>query len=182
MKLKSKRLYLDFPWKSWKDHTIHIKNKKLKDAILDLCSRDRAFIFSYVRDKDVCYLTPEDINEYLRGLWCEVVSAKDFRSWHASAIVFLNFVDKITSQTSEHRRKKIILESFDQASEKLWNTRTMIKESYAHEDTVESVRDKTFRKIYNTIKDTKKLRNLTKTESQFLNFLKRLYEENISFE
>jgi len=180
--LKSKRLYLNFPWKSLKEHSIHIKNSKLKSCLLQLCSGDNEFIFSYLNNETVKELNPDDINHCLRELGCEVVSAKDFRSWHASMIVFENFVEKLSPDTSEKKRKKIILESFDEASEKLWNTRTMIRDSYAHSDTVESARDASFRKTFNIIKSTNKLRNLSKSESQFLAFLKRLYEENIAFE
>lgn len=180
--LKSGRLYLEFPWKSGKDHKVHIKNRRLKKVLLELCSWWEEFIFSYRDDDSMRTLTPEDINMHIKDLGCEVISAKDFRSWHASMIVFENFVEKLLPNTTEKKRKKIILESFDEASKKLWNTRTMIRHSYAHSDTVESARDASFRKIFNIIKNAKKLRNLTQRESQFLAFLKRLYEENIAFD
>ena len=180
--LKSRKLFLEFPWKSGKDHSIHITNKKLKDCLLDLCSQDKEFIFSYVCDDNIRQISPENINSYLRDIGCDVISAKDFRSWHASMIVFETFIDEIYPKTSDKKRKKIILESFDTASEKLGNTRTMIKESYAHKDTVESVRKFKFRKYYNATKNTKKLRNLSQNESDFLSFLKRLYDENEAFE
>ena len=41
--LKSNRLYLEFPWKSWKSHSIHITDIKLKSALIDLCSGDKKF-------------------------------------------------------------------------------------------------------------------------------------------
>ncbi len=179
--LKSRRLYLEFPWKSGKDHSIHIRHKKLKNCLLELCAQDAEFIFSYTQDRQTKEITPENINQYLRELGCDVISAKDFRSWHASMIVFETFIDEVYPKTSNKKRKKIILESFDTASEKLWNTRTMIKESYAHEDTVESVRNQKFRKYYNATKNSKKLRNLSQNESDFLSFLKRLYDENEAF-
>lgn len=178
---KSSRLYLEFPWKSWKNHSIHIRDKKLKNALIDLCSGDKQFIFSYQQDGKIKVITPDSINNYLRKIGCDVITAKDFRSWHASIIIFNTFIAEIYPKVSEKKRKKIILNSFDKASEKLWNTRNMIKESYAHEDTVESVRDVTFRKYYNATKDSKKLINLSQNESDFLSFLKRLYNENQAF-
>jgi len=180
--VKSGRMYLEFPWKSWKEHRIHIKNKKLKKCLLGLCKMNNDFIFSYKNEGNTREIIPENINSYLRNMWCDVISAKDFRSWHASIIVFKTFISEIYPKVSEKKTKKTILESFDAASNKLWNTRSMIKESYAHEDTVESVRDATFRKFYNATKNSKKLRNLSQNESDFLAFLKRLYDENISFE
>lgn len=179
--LKSHRLYLEFPWKSGKEHRIHIKNKKLKNCLLELSKSNNEFIFSYKKEENIREIIPENINSYLKDMWCDVISAKDFRSWHASMIVFETFIDQVYPKTSDKKRKKIILESFDTASEKLWNTRSMIKESYAHEDTVESVRKQKFRKYYNVTKNSKKLRNLSQSESDFLSFLKRLYDENEAF-
>jgi len=182
LKIKWGRLYLNFSWKSWKEHKIHITHRKLKKCLQELCSWWEEFIFSYKQNNVVREIIPSDINKYMRELGCEVITAKDFRSWHASMIVFNSFVEEISWDTSEKQRKKIILESFDSAAEKLGNTRSMIKESYAHSDTVETVKQATFRKYYNATKSTKKIRNLSHRESEFLEFLKRLYDENISFE
>jgi len=176
---KWNKILLQFTWKSGKDHEIEIQNKRLRQELLKVQNQKKWNIFQYKNDWNMMRIHASTVNEFLREISkTELISAKDFRTWHATRIVFEEMIENLDSNISDTQRKKILLSGFDSAAEKLWNTRTMIKNSYAHGDLVESVEEKTFLKRYNSVKIHKKLRNLTQRESELLRYLKILYEEN----
>jgi len=60
------------------------------------------------------------VNEFLREISkTELISAKDFRTWHATRIVFEEMIENLDSNISDTQRKKILLSGFDSAAEKL---------------------------------------------------------------
>jgi DNA topoisomerase-1 len=74
-------------------------------------------------------LTATDINEYIRELFGMEVSAKDFRTWHATVHV-ARWVASAEPVRSKRARAKVVREAVVGASELLGNTPTVCRSSY----------------------------------------------------
>ena len=74
-------------------------------------------------------LTAADINEFIRELFGMEVSAKDFRTWHATVHVarLLGAADPVTSK---RKRAAVVRHAVVSASEQLGNTPTVCRSSY----------------------------------------------------
>jgi len=80
-------------------------------------------LFVYKEDSKECILSSDDVNKYLHNYGSDLISAKDFRTWHATRIVFKELIHetqkKDFKKLSDTKRNKILLECFDLAAEKL---------------------------------------------------------------
>lgn len=74
-------------------------------------------------------LTAADINEHIRELFGMEVSAKDFRTWHATVHV-ARHVGAAEPATSKRRRTAVVRQAVISASELLGNTPTVCRASY----------------------------------------------------
>ncbi|NDK10245.1 DNA topoisomerase IB [Candidatus Gracilibacteria bacterium] len=175
---------LEFQGKSGKEHTIKIKKKKIVTALTALKNHKQENLFSYKQDGEWHELDATKVNCYLHEYGSDLISAKDFRTWHATRIVFKKLIaetqKKDFKKLSDTKRNKILLESFDLAAHKLGNTRTVIKNSYVHGDMADTFRDKKFSDFFHEIESTRKKKYLSKTESQLLAFLEFLFQENFA--
>ncbi len=74
-------------------------------------------------------LTAADINEYIRELFGMEVSAKDFRTWHATVHVACR-LGAAGPASSKRTRAAVVREAVTSASELLGNTPTVCRTSY----------------------------------------------------
>ena len=74
-------------------------------------------------------LSAADINEYIRELFGMEVSAKDFRTWHATVHV-ARWVGAAGPVDTKRKRTRVVREAVVAASELLGNTPTVCRSSY----------------------------------------------------
>ena len=74
-------------------------------------------------------LSAADINEYIRELFGMEVSAKDFRTWHATVHV-ARWVGSADPVETKRKRTRVVREAVVSASELLGNTPTVCRSSY----------------------------------------------------
>jgi DNA topoisomerase-1 len=75
-------------------------------------------------------LRSEDINAYLKELAEEEISAKDFRTWHATvltAVLLASFEEQLTSVTS---RRRVVSSAVKEVADVLGNTPAVCRASY----------------------------------------------------
>jgi DNA topoisomerase-1 len=75
-------------------------------------------------------LRSEDINTYLKELAGEEISAKDFRTWHATvltAVLLASFEEQLTSVTS---RRRVVSSVVKEVADVLGNTPAVCRASY----------------------------------------------------
>jgi DNA topoisomerase I len=82
-------------------------------------------------------VTAREVNTFLAEVSGMQVSAKDFRTFRASASA-LAFLAKHNDHDTERLRKKALVEAADQASVALANTRTVARSSYIHPAVIEA--------------------------------------------
>jgi DNA topoisomerase IB len=127
-----------FTGKSGVEHEIELADAQVC-AVLDVMTRRRRpedRLLSVKVNRRWVALQPSDINEYIRDLFGLDVSAKDFRTWHATVHVasalgeWVLDADTRPREATKTARKKVVRQAIVGASELLGNTPTVCRASY----------------------------------------------------
>ena len=123
-----------FDGKSKKKHEITISDRSVVKRLRGLTCRGRLFQY---KDKRGCHkLRAGQLNEYLRDVSGAKISAKDFRTFHGSALA-LAYLAGVEAH-SESARKRAVAAAMRQVSAFLRNTPAVARSSYVHPLVVES--------------------------------------------
>jgi DNA topoisomerase I len=133
--VKGSTILLDFPGKGGKAIKLSVKDALLANVLKQLGKLRGRRLFSLPRDERP--IAAQDVNNFLADVAGAGVTAKDFRTFRASAIALAHLSDDDNHQC-ERSRKKSIVEAADQASEALANTRSVTRSSYIHPIVVEA--------------------------------------------
>jgi DNA topoisomerase-1 len=76
------------------------------------------------------HLSSDDINAYLKEMIHPDVSAKDFRTWHATVLAAVELATTPGTRSSTTARKRVITGAMKAVSESLGNTPTVCRQSY----------------------------------------------------
>jgi DNA topoisomerase-1 len=79
----------------------------------------------------------EDINAYLKDLAEEDISAKDFRTWHATVLMAANLASQEEGLTSVTSRKRVVSTVVKDVAEALGNTPAVCRASYVDPRVIE---------------------------------------------
>lgn len=118
----------------------------------------------------------DEVNEVLRHVTGEHLTAKDFRTWGGTLAAFTYLRDHLESSRPD---KKIVNEALDEAAGELGNTRTVAKAHYVHPDVIAAFNEHTFAD-YLARSTAKSNRYLDETERQLTGFLEVLLEADFA--
>jgi DNA topoisomerase I len=121
-----------FRGKSGKDHEVRVRDRRLATLMRSLRELPGQQLFKYRSvDGDLCPITSDDVNAYIRDAMGEQFSAKDFRTWAGtvSAARALREMDEPTSMTDAKRKITVCVKA---VSGLLGNTPTVCRASYVH--------------------------------------------------
>jgi len=114
-------------------------------------------------------ITAREVNAYISATSGTDVTAKDFRTFRASAEA-LAYLTKTDSDESERRRMQAVAQAAEKASEILVNTRSVARTSYIHPSVIEAyVKGKLDASLFRGRIRT----GLNKIESALMRFLER---------
>lgn len=126
----------DFTGKSGVHHTISIDDPLSVEAIATLRRRRAGFeqLLAYKQGRRWQRLTPAMVNDYMRELSGLEVSAKDFRTWHATVLAALALADdpeaaERVTPTARSRRKQQVA-AIKEVADYLGNTPAIARASY----------------------------------------------------
>ncbi|OIJ25393.1 DNA topoisomerase IB [Nocardioides luteus] len=126
----------DFTGKSGVHHTISIDDPLSVEAIAQLRRRRAGFeeLLAYKQGRRWQRLTPAMVNDYMRELSGLEVSAKDFRTWHATVLAALALAEDPhasgrATPTARSRRKQQVA-AIKEVAEYLGNTPAVARSSY----------------------------------------------------
>jgi DNA topoisomerase I len=88
-------------------------------------------------------LEPSLVNEYLRDVFDTDVTAKDFRTWHATVIAATALASDGTEATTKTARKKAVRAAVVEVSEYLGNTPAIARNSYVDPRVIDLYEDGT---------------------------------------
>ena len=114
-------------------------------------------------------ITAREVNSFIAKAAGTDISAKDFRTFRASAAALASLT-KRNGHESKQARAKAIVDAADEASEILANTRTVARSSYIHSSIIEAYKEG---KLKETLLRGRLRNGLTKIESALMRFLER---------
>lgn len=159
---------LDFRAKSGRATSLHLDDRAVARATRQLMQQPGRRMFTV----DGSPVTAEEVNERLSGITDGVVTAKDFRTWRGTLIVFT----RLRRSTGEDRERDV-LDAIDAAADVLGNTRAVARAHYVHPHVVETYLDGSFA---DRLADAPRPRvhGLTGDERALLGYLDALFNSN----
>jgi DNA topoisomerase I len=166
--IEGDRIVIDFEGKAGKPIKLEIMDRSLARVATRLLAQKGRRLFKAPDEAGhLRPITARDVNAFLAEETGVDITAKDFRTFRASAEA-LAVLTEHNGHTSEKLKKQAIVEAADRASEILVNTRSVARSSYIHPSVI---------KAYERGKlDASHLRGrirpgLTKVESALMRFL-----------
>jgi DNA topoisomerase I len=125
-------LLFSFVGKSGIEHSISVDDPTVVEVVQRLRLRrdggDR--LLAYKHAGRWVSVTAGDVNGYLHDIFSGDVTAKDFRTWHATVIAATSLAANASRGDTRTARKKVIRKAVVEVSEYLGNTPAIAKNSY----------------------------------------------------
>lgn len=133
VRIEGERILLCFPGKGGKEQQTDVESRRLAEALRRLKRLPARRLFIYRNGGgEVTSITARDINKYLSEISGCRVSAKDFRTFHATALAG-DRLAAIKPEPSERKRNRQIVGVVKEVAEMLGNTVTIARKSYVHD-------------------------------------------------
>jgi DNA topoisomerase-1 len=98
-------------------------------------------LLQYVDDEgEVRDVRSDDVNEYLREIAGEEVTAKDFRTWAGTVLAYRALMALQPGETEREARRNVV-EAVRRTAESLGNTPAVARRSYVHPEVLEAYLD-----------------------------------------
>jgi DNA topoisomerase IB len=125
-------LHFEFTGKSGIEHHIEVEDAASLSAIESMRRRrDRSDrLLAYKERRRWIELDAGTVNDYLRGRTGEDLTAKDFRTWHATVLAATALAESDEAGTTERSRRRAIKAAMVEVSEFLGNTPAIARSSY----------------------------------------------------
>lgn len=136
--VKGHKITFAFRGKSGVDHEIAVTDVRLARIVKKLQDLPGQELFRF-RDEsgDLQAVDSGDVNEYLRQLTGQEVTAKDFRTWSGTMIA-ARALREMGPAASEAAAKRNVNAALDEVAERLGNTRAVARKYYVHPSVVEA--------------------------------------------
>jgi DNA topoisomerase I len=130
--VRGQQLQFRFRGKSGKFHQIDFTNERLARIVKRCQDLPGYDLFQYLDDTgEICTMTSEDVNDYLRAIAGEEFSAKDFRTW-AGTIQAAQILQHHDGDDNEEPTESGLLAAIDEVAAALGNTRAVCRKYYIH--------------------------------------------------
>ncbi|WP_395944644.1 DNA topoisomerase IB [Brevundimonas sp.] len=125
-------LTFEFRGKSGKDHRVSVRDRRLARIVRTLEDLPGRQLFKYrTADGNLCPVTSDDVNAYIREAMGEQFSAKDFRTW-AGTLAAARALREAEAPTSATDAKRKVVVCVKTVAGLLGNTPTVCRASYVH--------------------------------------------------
>jgi DNA topoisomerase I len=137
---------LEFTGKSGIEHASGVDDGEICAVLRELRKRrkgeDRLFAYWDPAARKWHEVSAAEINEYLREVSGEQMTAKDFRTWHGTVTAALA-LDEAGPQPTQTKRRKAVANAMKDVAEKLGNTPAVARASYVDPRIVEAYEEGT---------------------------------------
>lgn len=111
---------------------IELRDRRLANIVKRLQDIPGQELFQYVDEgEEVHSIGSEDVNEYLREISGEEITAKDFRTWAGTNLAALA-LRELEQFDNEAKRKKNVVQAVEAVSKMLGNTPSICRKCYIH--------------------------------------------------
>ncbi len=160
--VRGQKIKFEFKGKSGIHHSVSITHPKIAKIIKELIELPGYEIFQYLDDDNIRHtIDSADVNDYLKSLTGEDVTAKDFRTWGATVLsgdTLYHFGDFQTDDIANQN----IIQTVKVVSNHLRNTPTVCRNYYIHPTIIDSYQNKIliphFEEIFKLSKTPKDLK------------------------
>jgi DNA topoisomerase-1 len=136
-------IHISFRGKSGKQHETDINDHRLAGIVKGCRDLPGYELFQYIDDDgERCSVDSADVNEYLREITGEDITAKDFRTWAATHLA-AEALREFEQFDSEAKRKKAIVDAVKKVAQHLGNTPAICRRSYIHPAVLDGYMDGT---------------------------------------
>ena len=171
------KISLEFPGKSGKQREVSFSDRKTAEVIDECIDTDAEsdFLFCYEADDGESHpVSSANVNEYLKEVSGQSITAKDFRTWWGSVIA-LSPLSEIKSDFSATDRKKKIVEAVAETAEELGNTAAVCRNSYIHPGILAAAESGELASLVSKLKkDDATVAEMTIDETRFASLLPHL--------
>jgi DNA topoisomerase I len=137
------KIHISFRGKSGKQHETDINDRRLARIVKDCRDVPGYELFQYIDDDgERRTVDSADVNEYLREITGEDITAKDFRTWAATHLA-AQALREFEQFDSEAKRKKAIVDAVKKVASHLGNTPAICRRSYIHPAVLDGYMDGT---------------------------------------
>jgi DNA topoisomerase I len=161
---------VEFKGKGGKQIKQEVEDRSLSRVVRTLSAlRGRRLFNAPVGNGTKRPITAREVNSFIANAAGTDISAKDFRTFRASAAALASLTRR-NGHDSKRSRAKAIVDAADEASEILANTRTVARSSYIHSSIIEAYQEG---KLKESLFRGRLRNGLTKIESALMRFLER---------
>jgi DNA topoisomerase-1 len=140
------RVVFDFVGKGGADHRVAFADRRLSTLMSRCHDLSGQTLFSYEdAEGGVQSVTSTDVNAYLTGAMGSSFTAKDFRTWGASALV----TEELARGRADTDVESEVRRAIDVTAERLGNTRSVCRDSYVHPGVLDAARTGALRPLWN---------------------------------
>jgi DNA topoisomerase-1 len=126
------RIRFDFRGKSGAEHHINLHDRKLAAIVRRCHELPGQELFQYLDGEGQPHTVgSDDVNEYLRDITGEEITAKDFRTWAATNLAALA-LQRLEMFDSQAKAKKNVLQAVEAVARMLGNTPAICRKCYIH--------------------------------------------------
>ena len=165
LKCEDDDISLEFSGKGGVEITREIENSAVKTILEDFYERPGELLFQYKEEDTLNSVSPAQINNFISELSTIEMTAKEFRTWRASAL-FVKFWLRKDGTT------KTLGNLLEDVSQFIGNTPSILRNSYIHPVLIKKKKDKEF-SISKVVPFEK--RGLRKAEAVLMAFLEKKY-------
>ena len=139
--VRGERIRFRFRGKSGVMQDVSIRDRRLARVVGRCQDLPGQELLQYLDDEgDVRDVGSEDVNEYLRAISGEDVTAKDFRTWAGTVLAYRALMALQPGET-EHDAKRNVVEAVRRTAESLGNTPAVARRSYVHPEVLQAYLD-----------------------------------------
>src|SRR5436305_2570627 len=130
--IEGSRIHISFRGKSGKHHETDINDRRLARIVKDCRDLPGYELFQYVDDEgERRTVGSAEVNEYLREITGEDITAKDFRTWAGTQLA-AEALRAFRNLDSENKCKKAIVRAVEKVARHLGNTPAVCRRCYIH--------------------------------------------------
>jgi len=141
VEVKGAKLRFRFRGKSGREHEVDVTDRHIAKIISKLQDLPGQDLFQYLGDDgQICDISSQDVNEYLRAITGEDFSAKDFRTWAGTVLTAIAL--KAQERFESNKQAKSNINTAIKAVAKiLGNTPAICRKCYVHPAVLETYLD-----------------------------------------
>jgi DNA topoisomerase I len=129
-------LKFNFKGKSGKVWKLNVRDRRIAKVIRACQDLPGQELFQYIDEGgEIHDVTSSDVNEYLREIAGEDITAKDFRTWHGTMLAAMALAE-FRKFDSEAGAKRNIRDAIQKVAARLGNTPTICRKCYVHPEII----------------------------------------------